>query len=90
MRRITALLVIFTLALCILSPLPVFPQETPTNWEIYFSPSGGCTDAIVRELNKARSTVLVQAYLFSSTQIAKALVEAHKRGVKAEVILAVC
>ena len=55
--------------------------------EVYFSPNGGCTDAIVRELNAAKSTVLVQAYWFTSVPIAKALVEAHKRGVKVEVIL---
>jgi phosphatidylserine/phosphatidylglycerophosphate/cardiolipin synthase-like enzyme len=53
--------------------------------EVYFSPNGGCTEAVVRELNAARSTVLVQAYSFTSTPIAKALLEAHKRGMKVEV-----
>ena len=38
-------------------------------------------------LNAARTSVLVQAYSFTSAPIAKALVEAHKRGVKVEVIL---
>src|SRR5664280_2357205 len=47
----------------------------------------GCTDAIVAELDKAKSTVLVQAYSFTSAPIAKAIVEAHKRGVKVQVIL---
>ena len=55
--------------------------------EVYFSPKGGCTEAVVRELNAAKSTVLVQAYSFTSAHIAKALVDAHKRGVKVEVIL---
>jgi len=63
------------------------PQETPSQCEVYFSPHGGCTDAIVRELNKAKSTVLVQAYSFTSAPIAKALLNSHKRGVKVEVIL---
>jgi phosphatidylserine/phosphatidylglycerophosphate/cardiolipin synthase-like enzyme len=73
----------------VLSPLPTLPQEKPStrNWEAYFSPHGGATDAIIRELNKARSTILVQVYLFSSEPIAKALLNAHKRGVKVEVIL---
>ncbi|MHB1035021.1 MAG: phospholipase D family nuclease [Pirellulales bacterium] len=35
----------------------------------------------------AKTTVLVQAYSFTSTPIAKALVDAHKRGVKVRVIL---
>jgi len=55
--------------------------------EVYFSPRGGCTEAVVKELAAAKSTVLVQAYSFTSAPIAKALVDAHKRGVKVEVIL---
>jgi phosphatidylserine/phosphatidylglycerophosphate/cardiolipin synthase-like enzyme len=90
MKPITALCAIFTVILLIASPpLLTLPQEKPTtcNWEIYFSPHGGCTDAIIRELNKAKSTILVQAYTFTSAPIAKALLNAHKRGVKVEVIL---
>ncbi len=55
--------------------------------EVYFSPRGGCTEAVVKEINAAQTTILVQAYSFTSVPIAKALVEAHKRGVKIEVIL---
>ena len=74
----------------LLSPPTSFPQEHPSstcNWEVYFSPHGGATEAIVKELDKAKSTVLVQAYSFTSAPIAKALLNAHKRGVKVEVIL---
>jgi len=63
------------------------PQENPTTWEVYFSPGGECLDAITRELGKAKKSVLVQAYSFTSAPIAEALVNAHKRGVKVEVIL---
>jgi phosphatidylserine/phosphatidylglycerophosphate/cardiolipin synthase-like enzyme len=56
--------------------------------KIYFSPNGGCTGAIVSELNKAKGEVLVQAYSFTSMPIAKALVEVHNRGVHTEIILA--
>ena len=55
--------------------------------EVYFSPKGGCTEAVVRELNAAKSTVLMQAYSFTSAPIAKALLEAHKRGVKVQAII---
>jgi phosphatidylserine/phosphatidylglycerophosphate/cardiolipin synthase-like enzyme len=55
--------------------------------EVYFSPNGGCTDAVVKNLNAAKISVLVQAYWFTSPPIAKALAQAHKRGVKVEVIL---
>jgi phosphatidylserine/phosphatidylglycerophosphate/cardiolipin synthase-like enzyme len=53
----------------------------------YFSPNGGCTEAIVEALGQAKQTILVQAYSFTSAPIAKALVDAHKRGVRVEVIL---
>ena len=55
--------------------------------QVYFSPNGGCTDAIVGELNRANKEILVQAYSFTSQPIAKALVDAHKRGVHTEIIL---
>jgi phosphatidylserine/phosphatidylglycerophosphate/cardiolipin synthase-like enzyme len=90
MKDVIRLSLSLTVALWIsLSPSNTLPQEQPTtcNWEVYFSPHGGCTDAIIKELNKARSTILVQAYTFTSTPIAKALLNAHKRGVKVEVIL---
>jgi phosphatidylserine/phosphatidylglycerophosphate/cardiolipin synthase-like enzyme len=87
MKRMTALLAIFTLTLCIFPPLPALPQEKPPTIEVYFSPHGGCTDAIIKELNKAKSSVLVQADSFTSAPIAKALLNAHKRGVKVEVLL---
>ncbi len=55
--------------------------------QIYFSPNGGCTEAVVNALSKAKASAYVQAYSFTSTLIAKALVEAHKRGVHIEVVL---
>lgn len=72
----------FLLLLCL-----VCQQALAEHIEVYFSPKGGCTEAIVRELDAATTTVLVQAYSFTSAPIAKALVNAHKRGVKIEVIL---
>ena len=88
MKQITFLTVIFTATLwMLLSPPITFPQETPPTIEVYFSPHGGATDAIVKELDKAKSTVLVQAYSFTSYRIAKGLLDAHKRGVRVEVLL---
>jgi hypothetical protein len=55
--------------------------------EVYFSSTGGCTEAAVKEIDGAKMTILVQAYSFTSAPIAKALVEAHKRGVDVWVIL---
>ncbi len=55
--------------------------------QVYFSPNGGCTQAIVNAIKAARSEILVQAYSFTSAPIAKALVDAHKRGVTVEAVL---
>jgi len=60
-------------------------NNTPA--QIYFSPKGGCTEAIVNEISHAKSEIYVQAYSFTSVSIAKALVDAHKRGIKVEAIL---
>jgi phosphatidylserine/phosphatidylglycerophosphate/cardiolipin synthase-like enzyme len=54
---------------------------------VCFTPGGNCTALIVQALNGAQRTVLVQAYSFTSAPIAKALLDAHKRGVQVQVIL---
>jgi phosphatidylserine/phosphatidylglycerophosphate/cardiolipin synthase-like enzyme len=88
MKKITALFVVLALFTCVvILPTATYTQEKPSGLEVYFSPHGGCTDAVIRELNQAKNTVLVQAYSFTSAPIAKALLNAHKRGVKVEVIL---
>jgi len=59
----------------------------PPSIDVFFSPKGGCTETVVRELNAARHEVLVQAYSFSSKPIAEALVAAKTRGVHVTVLL---
>ena len=61
-------------------------SENP-NWQVCFTPGAECTDMIVREIGGAKRTVLVQAYSFTSAPIAKALVDAKKRGVDVRAIL---
>lgn len=53
---------------------------------VYFSPDGGATAAVVKEINEAKREILIQAYSFTSVPIASALVAAQKRGLKGEVI----
>ena len=87
MKRFSLLLLIF-LATCA-SPAspPSPPQPTPVALSVYFSPKGGATEAIVQQLDKAKTSILVQAYSFTSAPIAKALVAAHERRVKVEILL---
>lgn len=77
----------FVLVLVLLLPVLAFCQDLSPIWEVYFSPKGGCSDAIVREITKAKSSVLVQAYSLKSDRILNALVDAHKHGVRVKVIL---
>jgi len=57
MKLIFALITTFTVTpWMVLSPPITLPQEKPTTWEVYFSPHGGCTDAIIQELNNIEGT----------------------------------
>jgi hypothetical protein len=66
------------LIVCAGAPMAVdqpAPQTTPATQPapqiaVYFSPRGGCTDAIVKELDAAKESVLVQAYEFTSAPTA--------------------
>jgi len=73
----------------ILAVLPLLLSAAPPSGfiDVYFSPHGGCTDAIVREMGRAKQSIRIQAYSFTSTPIAKAVVEAKNRGVMVEAIL---
>ena len=95
-RRFTPfILLILVIAAFAISRLPerkpelVSPGAGPSSptWSVYFSPEGGATQAVVNALAGARQTVLVQAYSFTSAPIARALVAAHQRGVKVQVLL---
>lgn len=55
--------------------------------EVCFTPGEDYTGKIVREISDAREEILVQAYSFTSAPIVKALVAAHRRGVRVETLL---
>jgi phosphatidylserine/phosphatidylglycerophosphate/cardiolipin synthase-like enzyme len=75
------------------APAPAPPAPTPMQpsasggTTVCFTPGGNCTDLIVSAIVGARTSVLVQAYSFTSAPIAKALLDAHTRGVRVQVIL---
>ncbi|MBF0503840.1 MAG: phospholipase D family protein [Candidatus Omnitrophica bacterium] len=55
--------------------------------EVYFSPNGGCQGAVISEIGKAKKSIEAAMYSFTSREIAQALIEAKKRGVKVRVVL---
>jgi phosphatidylserine/phosphatidylglycerophosphate/cardiolipin synthase-like enzyme len=66
-------------------PIILTLSNTPT--QVYFSPHGGCSEAIIKEIDRAKAQILVQAYSFTSQPIAKALLAAHTRGVNVQTIV---
>jgi phosphatidylserine/phosphatidylglycerophosphate/cardiolipin synthase-like enzyme len=85
-RKFPTLIVCLSILLACSSPATPESPAVPSI-RLYFSPNGGGTEAIVSEIRNARTEVLVQAYSFTSAPIAKALLDARKRGVKVTVIL---
>jgi phosphatidylserine/phosphatidylglycerophosphate/cardiolipin synthase-like enzyme len=59
---------------------------TTTSWQVYFSPDGGCTQAIVNAIGAAHQQMMVQAYEMTSPPIKNALVAAQRRGVRIQAI----
>ena len=78
------------LAALILFSLVFFSLVAPARageWRVYFSPGGKATASIVQALGRAQHSVYVQAYSFTSAPIAKALTQAHLKGVQVQAIL---
>jgi phosphatidylserine/phosphatidylglycerophosphate/cardiolipin synthase-like enzyme len=68
-------------------PAPTVTQpSTSAGTTVCFTPGGNCTDHIVQAITGAKTSILVQAYSFTSAPIAKALLDAHKRGIQVQVI----
>ncbi|HEV2690176.1 MAG TPA: phospholipase D family protein [Bryobacteraceae bacterium] len=66
---------------------PAHLPQSDANVACYFSPKGGCTDALIEQINAAGQTIEVQAYSFTSKPIGSALVAAARRGVRVSVVL---
>ncbi|KAB8033807.1 phospholipase D family protein [Fluviispira multicolorata] len=56
-------------------------------YKVCFTPGSDCAQEIVNEIDLAKKSIFVQAYSFTSAPIAKAIVNAKKRGVEVNVIL---
>lgn len=76
-------------------------QKTPTLYQSYqstpllndqsisvcFTPNKQCQSQILSEINKAKISIYVQGYSFTDKDIAAALTDAARRGVKVQVLL---
>ena len=82
----TLIMILVSVLLCSCMVRGVEPGSTETKFEVGFSPKGSSLDIILKGIRQAEKSILVAAYSFTSKPIAAALLEAHRRGVKVQVI----
>ena len=56
------------------------------SYQVCFTPGGNCTAKIVEAIGAAKEQVLVQAFSFTSKNIAYALVRAKQRGIEVKIL----
>jgi phospholipase D len=64
-----------------------YVQTSAPAYDVYFSPKGGCAEAVIYWIGRANQSVHVLMYIFSLGSIADALISAHKRGIEVKVVL---
>jgi hypothetical protein len=64
-----------------------FSITTPSKVDIYFSPQGGCREAIISRILGAQNRVDIAIYSFTNVDISTALDSVARRGVKIRVLM---
>lgn len=82
MRSLAALL----LAAFCLSAAATEPLPARGTVQVLFSPWDDAEGGLLKAIGAAKRSIHVQAFVFTSRNIAKSLEEAHRRGVKVEVL----
>ena len=57
------------------------------SYEVYFSPKGGCEEALLYWIGRANSSIHIMIYSFTLDSLGEALISAHSRGVEVKVIM---
>src|SRR5690606_5007436 len=85
--RLRQWLVATALAVCA-AAIDAAAAETPAtgSTEVLFSPWDDAEGGLIAALAQARQSIHVQAYLLTSRNIAKALLQAHRRGVEVRIL----
>jgi len=78
MKRKMFLFFIFYLTACLCAA---------QNIKVYFSPNGGCQQAVISEIRKATQTIDIAMYYLSSRDIAQALARASENNVRVRIVL---
>lgn len=64
-------------------PFSVMANQTI---QVCFTPGQDCVKMLANTINQAKKSIYVQAYTFTSYQLADALISAHERGVTVNII----
>lgn len=60
---------------------------TTEKCEVYFSPKGGIERRIIEHIDATTSHIAILSYSFTSKPITEAIIKAHRRGVKVEMVI---
>jgi phosphatidylserine/phosphatidylglycerophosphate/cardiolipin synthase-like enzyme len=92
-RKVFPTLTLLAGLLCMLAAGPVQAfqpaksvADVNTDIQVFFTPGDDAAGNIIKAINDARQQVLVQAFSFTHSGIAQALIAAHKRGVEVRLI----
>jgi phosphatidylserine/phosphatidylglycerophosphate/cardiolipin synthase-like enzyme len=81
---------VFALTACLLLPgffaFAATPLPAGSSYELAFSPHGKSLELAISCIRAAERNILVAAFSFTNKRISRALREAHKRGVKVQVV----
>jgi phosphatidylserine/phosphatidylglycerophosphate/cardiolipin synthase-like enzyme len=81
---VTRLVLLLMMLFCLPASAETLPARGTV--EVLFTPWDDAEGALLREIGKARQSIHVQAFVFSSRSLARALEEAHRRGVRVEML----
>lgn len=86
MKRITFPLLLLALLLAATPAQAADPFPAGARSSVAFSPKGKSLELVLQVVNSAEKSILVAAYSFTSKPISTALADAHKRGIKVQVV----
>ena len=77
---------IFFVALILLTFIPIFNTLLFAETEVLFSPRGQIKETIIETINNSEHSIHIAVFIFTSGDIAEALLNAKNRGVKIRII----
>jgi phosphatidylserine/phosphatidylglycerophosphate/cardiolipin synthase-like enzyme len=86
MRKTVLMASFLALLLVGLAAMPK-PAAEEAGIAVYFSPDGGCLDAVASVIHSAKKTLDVQAYILTTKELLEPIKAAHERGVKVRVLM---